>query len=339
VVPVRDDSALLRRTLQYFSEIDVPGRVLITDASARPVRDRNLALVAERGRTLSMGWIATSGNDFQQCATALARVGTPFSIVCRPNEFVLPEFLRNGVQFLAGHPGFSTAMGITASYFAARGGRCYALPGRSVENDSPVVRARRITTRGISLLHGIQRTEHLRRAYELAARCRLDSPPQQLVTLLLSQMAALQGRIRFFPVAGCIRAEETPEQTLPVALSPGGNWVDADILRASLIDELEAAGATVDHARELVERWYCRFLDGRGRAQRPMTLNRKAKREIIRHAYRLFNLLRSDRILQRRRIRRSDLIGQEPAWKIAQRLILDYPQGIELPPEEIRAAA
>ena len=101
--------------------------------------------------------------------------------------------------------------------------------------------------------------------------------------------------------------------------------------REIMASELAAAsGATLSHAEAVVDSRYGYLRDGGDAfALKKRTVKYRVRRELRRHARRLMDALRGDRILQRHRLSMTDPLCQGEACQLALELMLKYPHGIE----------
>jgi glycosyltransferase domain-containing protein len=323
---------MLRRTLQYLAAVDFPWRVFVADSSNSTNREENLATVTRVAGKLDVGWLTVDAPFPGKCVRMLNRAASPYAVICGDDDFLMPDTLHSGISFLNGHPDFSCVMGITVTMRTHRAGRCYALPGRSILDDSPVVRFRRLASNWFSTFSGVYRTCDLR---ELIST--VDSHTDYLRArifpeLLFSHLTVLRGRVEFFPsVQNLCQDHELNMNRHPGVTDNSARAELYDRFQSCLAGHLEAAGATLDHANQMVDGWYDYLrLDGDSSVKPSVTVSQKVRRETVRHYRRLVSLVSNDSILQRRGLHMADLRGCEDTWKLAHRLICEYPDGMPI---------
>lgn len=327
---------ILRRLAAYLAATDWTSDVVIVDSSSRPCRDENLSTVADFGSRLKIRWFGNELGFLEKCASALKRIETPYVVLCDDDEFLMPNATLQAVDFLAEHIGFSVAMAITASLHTHREGRCYALPGRSVTSDSPVVRFRAVAKAQFTTLNSVQRTESLKRGFSEAARFTNFDSAKALSETVISQSSVLHGRIQFLPITGCLKIVREREcRKTPYITDVDNHDQHFNRFRECLVEGLQDSGATRDHAEIMIDDLYRHFrirdVTPASPASRVAT---KVQREVLRHCRRVIDIVRSENILQRRRLRTTDLAGQGEAWRIAKQFVDRFPDGIPQNMEE-----
>jgi hypothetical protein len=191
--------------------------------------------------------------------------------------------------------------------------------------------------------HSVQRTEVLLRAFEVAAASTDYEFTSAFADIVLNQMPVLLGRIHFAPLAEYVRTDRGRyHPSIPIVFDGDRCTTHFQLFREGLAEQLEIAGATIDHAFVMVDRYYGDLWDGGIRASsRRLGVIGRCRREIVRHYRQLVNLIRSDHLLQRRRLRTSDLSGQRPEWLFMHELLantLPEPVVRESPASQRRAA-
>lgn len=359
VVATCDQPAMLRRHLKYLVNSRFPYRVVVADCSRPELAHQNRTAVAKT-RRVKLHYGYSEAGHLEVCRNVLKRVSTPYAAVLEDGDFCFSSTLHQAVKYLEGHPNFGSAMGLTASDLV-RKGRCYVLPARSIVNDSPVVRFRTLARDWFSTLAGVHRTRILYETYRNTATCTDFIRGRRFSEIMLSQMAVLQSRVHVIPQICCLQKDrelavgnddlEVAQNRRPRAMwklrrldAPHGKTASvehADLFgqfRENLVDELEAAGATREHAELMLEQLYGHLASESApivARKRPGVFG-KLQRETVRHYGRLINLVRSDRILQRRLLRHSDLLGLDNEWMEARQLLAMYPHGVH---EDDRSAA
>jgi glycosyltransferase domain-containing protein len=313
---------MLARVLNYFAQTGSETRILVLDSSSDPARQRNLVNVTRFGAGLEIRLLHLNDTYLSKCSRGLKRVETPYAVLCPDDAFLLSMTLANLVAFLERHDGYSAASGISVGLNRGPDEKCYALPGRPVLSDSPVVRFRDVAGNSFQVANSVQRTDVMQRGFEIAAAATSFEQASALSDILLNQMPVLQGRIHFVPAAAHVRLQRLKNQHLglqPVCVERSATHYQN--FRDALVEQLEIAGATIEHAVIMVDRYYSDLCTGVAWHPRRPGISAKVRRETIRHYRQLVNLVRSDYLLQRRRLRRSDLARQEQEWRLIQDLM------------------
>lgn len=369
VVSTSDRPHMLRRQLLYLSAIRFPFRVVVADSSCPELaRDNRMTVAGTPNLKLHYGY--SEAGHLEVCRNVLKRVSTPYASVFADGDFAFPSTLRLALDFLERQPGYGTAVGITASDLH-RKERCYVLPARSITNDSPVVRFRALARDWFSTLAGVHRTKQLHETYRNTAECTDFAGGRKFSEIMLSQMAVLQSRVHMIPRICCLQEDRGPDLSPQFSSTPLDRPAPQRLTRMAsgwrlrrqtmtstsesglsphsgryqqfhdnLVSQLEAAGATLDHSELMLHQLYGHLKDKSAPivSRKPPGVLAKVQRETVRHYGRLVNLVRSDRILQRRPLRHSDLQGLTSEWKEARHLIAAYPDGL-ISDDRIPAAA
>lgn len=342
VVPTRNCPTMLNRTVGYLARIEFRGRILILDSSDGVARQMNLVTVTRHGANLDIGLLHFDKAYLQKCLAGMGRVTTPYSVLCADDAFVFSSALGRLVAFLENDDGYSAAAGIRVSLSREPNGKCYAMPGRPILSDSPVVRFRDFAANPFPLGHSVQRTEVLLHALEIAAAATDYEFTSAFADIVLNQMPVLQGRIHFAPVAEYVRIDRGRNNPpLPIVFDGDRCATQFQSFREGLAEQLEIAGATIDHSFVMVDRYYGDLWDGGVRASsRRLGVIGRCRRESVRHYRQLVNLIRADHLLQRRRLRTSDLSGQRPEWLLMHELLANtHPESVVAEPVSQRRAA
>lgn len=323
VVPTQNCPAVLTRTVSYLARIRFAGRILILDSSDAAARQMNLQALTRHGADLDIGLLHFDQSHLRKCAGGLERVTTPYSLVCPDDAFVFSNALSRLVAFLENASGYSAAAGISVSLSREPNGKCYAQPGRPVVNDSPVVRFRSTATTPFPVTHAVQRSDGLRRAFQVACQAVDARHDSAFAEIVLNQMPVLQGRIHFHPTASFMRVDHGRGESASPEVQPVERCATQfQQFRDCMAEQLEIAGATMDHACVMIDRYYGELWDGGVRAaSRTPGIAAKCRRELVRHYRQLVNLVRADHLLQRRRLRATDLSGQREQWLLANEML------------------
>lgn len=329
VVATFNRPTLLRRQLKYLAAVGFPYRVVVADSSDPDFARENRTAVASTDE-LRLHYGYSEAGHLSVCRNVLRRLVTPYAAVFSDADFAFPSTLQQAVDFLNAKPGFGSAIGITVSDLA-RKQRCYVLPARSIVNDSPVVRFRALARDWYSTVPGVHRTPLLYETYRNAADCTDFSNGRKFSEVVLSQMAALQSRVHLIPRICCLQEDREPALS-PRLIANGDTQHETlfERFHQNLVEQLESAGATLEHAELMVRQWYGHLQNPSDAIvpRKPPGMLGKIQRETIRHYGQLANLIRSDRILQRRTLRSSDLLGLKAEWKQARHLVAHYPNGL-----------
>lgn len=335
VIPTHNRPSFLRRLFYFLEQVRDGSQIQIVDSSTPQYRAQNEEAVRAASSTLRIRYRHIDAGMISKCRTIMEEdVTTPFSVFCADDDFLMPDAVLGSLEFLQRSPDYSCAQGVMASLCTGKDNKCYALPCYSIDNDSPFRRFRRLAGNWYSTFYSVYQTPLLTRAWQVTDENSDDRRARIFPEILLSQLSVTQGKVKFLPGIYNLREEHTLNES---AVTP--DVADEDNcpelynqFRTVMAAELaESSGATLDHAGAVVDSCYGYLRDGgRKRSLKKRTVRFRIRRELTRNLRRLMDTLRSDQILQRRRLHMSDPLCRGEAFQIAHELIMKYPLGIEL---------
>ena len=334
VIPTHNRPAFLRRLFVYLAQVRDGSQIQIVDSSAPQARAQNEDMVREFSSKLRIRYRHIDAGMISKCRTIMEEdVTTPFCVFCADDDFLMPDAVLGSLEFLERSPDYSCAQGIMVSLCTGKDNKCYALPCYSLKNDSAVRRFRRLAGNWYSTFYSVYRTPLLTRAWQVTDENSDDRRARIFPEILLSQLSVTQGKVKYLPGIYNLREEHTlNESAVTPEIADEEHCVELyNQFREVMASELaDSSGATLDHARAIVDSCYGYLRDGGAkRSRKKRTAKFKIRREIVRHFRRLMDALRGDRVLQRRRISMSDSACSSEACQLAFELMLKYPHGIE----------
>jgi glycosyltransferase domain-containing protein len=334
VIPTHNRPAFLRRLFYFLEQVRDGSQIQIVDSSAPECRTQNEAIVRAASSSLRVRYRHIDAGMISKCRTIMEEdVTTPFSVFCADDDFLLPDAVLGSLEFLRRSPEYSCAQGVMVSLCTGKDNKCYALPCYSLDNDSPFRRFRRLAGNWYSTFYSVYQTPLLTRAWQVTDENSDDRRARIFPEILLSQLSVTQGKVKYLPGIYNVREEHTlNESAVTPEVADEEHCVELyDQFREVMASELAAAsGATLSHAEAVVDSRYGYLRDGGDAfALKKRTVKYRVRRELRRHARRLMDALRGDRILQRRRLSMADPLCQGEACQLALELMLKYPHGIE----------
>ena len=331
VIPTHNRPKFLRRLLYFMSAMNEQSRILIVDSSKPELHAAN----ADAVNSFPHLKVTLQHYDLPmvtKCRTAMATISTPYSVFCADDDFLMPEAVVSAIEFLDRAEEYSCAQGIMVSLCTGKQNKCYALPGYSLENENSLRRFRKFSSNWFSTFYSVHRTPILAEAYRITDEHSDDTRARIFPEILLSQLSVALGKVRFIPFVYNLREEHELNEsavTEEVADLDGCHELYAEF-RGALAGQLaDASGASIDHARDLVDEYYGYLKDGgREFAARKKSLSFRLKREARRHWRKLIDAFRRDAIMQRRRLHPAESMCRNQPWELAHRLMLDFPQGM-----------
>lgn len=334
VIPTYNRPAFLRRLFYFLEQVRDGSQIQIVDSSTPEHRSQNEAIVRAASSSLRVRYRHIDAGMISKCRTIMEEdVTTPFSVFCADDDFLMPDAVLGSLEFLQRSPEYSCAQGVMVSLCTGKDNKCYALPCYSLDNDSPFRRFRRLAGNWYSTFYSVYRTPLLTRAWQVTDENSDFGRARIFPEILLSQLSVTQGKVKYLPGIYNLREEHTlNESAVTPEVADEEHCVELynqfrDVMAAELA---ESSGATLDHAATVVDSCYGYLRDGGHKlSQKKRTVRFRVRRELTRNARRLMDALRSDRILQRRRISMSDSACSSDACQLAFELMLNYPHGIE----------
>jgi glycosyltransferase domain-containing protein len=322
----------LRRWLHFYGRFPPGFGIVIADSSAPEVAAENARLVATaQAQGLAVEHRPLNLDFMSKCLVALEQTESPWVTLCADDDFLFPEAVKQCADFLERQPGYVSAQGSTALLYPERRRfGCMRLKGFNVEESVPYERCRRLAGNFFSNFYSVYRREELTRNFRLATANTDSRLTYTLPEMLLSQLSALQGRIKVLPGMHLLM-ERHP--TNAGYLGRTGVRPQAEALyqrfRYCLVTELVATGLPSTTAEHYVDETFGYFrepsLKHRSRRRSPGDKVAHLVRSVTERVQDAFY---PDQVRHRRLIRRSDYAGSEAIWAAAVKLMRTYPDGI-----------
>lgn len=333
VIPTHNRPAFLRRLLHYLELTGERVPVRICDSSDPARRAENEAAVRCFSGACPLTYSYLNLGVFAKCRQTMEQIETPFTVFCADDDFLNSESVLACASFLERSPEYSCAQGAMISLSTGKQNKCYLLTNYSLVSENAVRRFRRFASNWYSTFYSVCRTPLLTRAYQVVDDATDYDRARILPEILLSQMTVILGQVKYLPGFYNLREEhDQNDSRLPIVNDlEHCEELYLDFRNALAAELSEHSGATLDHAESVVDVSYGYLRDGGvAHARNKRSRRQRVQREVLRHYRRLMSTLRSDQILQRRRLHMSDPLCRGEAFQIAHELMLTYPHGIEL---------
>lgn len=335
MVPTHNRSHFLRRLLLFLEQTKAEFPLLIVDSSRPDFRLQNEAMIRSAERTLDIQYRHIDQSFVTKCRIGIDSIDTPLTFCCADDDFPITAGVTACADFLRSNPDYLIAQGAKLSFCTTKG--LYALHGYSLSHDSAMRRFRQFAGHWFCTLFAMYRTETLQYSFRVTDAATSYDRARVFPELMWTHMGILQGRLKHLQVPYNIREEHSQNESTVVpeiADQEHCSELYADFHTAMAREIARQSGATLDHARVVVDACYGYLLSG-GNAKDRSTRGR-VKRELKRHWRRLVDTFNRDQILQRRRIDVADPLFSSSACHRALELIQQFPHGIE---EQSAAAA
>ncbi len=334
LIPTHNRPDFLRRMLQFYSQFPTGFSFLVVDSGKPELAAEHRAIVEAWKSKLEIEYRYFDTNFVDKCARGLELVTTPYVVLCAHDDLLFPEAVWKCVHFLEHEPGYTSAIGRTAEMHPNRPRwACRVLRGYSLEDDSPIERCRQMSRIWFNNFYAVYRTANLLDMFLVTAASTDYAFDFNLHEMMLSQLSALRGRIKVLPFMYQLQTRHgaNTSATSRKGVRPQAEWQYLRF-RDCLVDQFSHAG--IDHlqAEQFIDQAY-----GYYRAETWETRNPPKSATMLFH--RCLHLLHG--VVEkgiglwkpgfnrhRRFLRSSDLVGCQPIWDAAEKIINDYPHGI-----------
>ncbi len=327
VIPTHNRPHFLRRLLTYWSAYPLNANVLIADSSEPSAAKENQRLVEQFATQLRLRYEHIDQEVILKCYSAVQLVETAHVVFCADDDFLIPDAVDRSYRWLKQNSGYVCAQGIMASVVSFRGNRCDLIRGYEMAAESAAKRFRQMAKFWYSTFYAVYTTDALSECYRVATEGPAFCDARIYFELTISQMTALQGKVGFLPEVYSIRQEhqrnDNRAMTRVQDLAHGEKHYRH--FRRLLVQQLQRyAGAAESKAIAMVDAYYDPLIQGKVvHSGLP-----KIRREIMRIVRKFVGHFQHDRILERHRLPPKHPIWKDVAWRLAYRLILDYPEGM-----------
>ena len=332
VIPTHNRPAFLRRLLHYFELTGERIPIRICDSSDGVRRAENEVAIRSFAGSCQLAYSHIEMGIFSKIRQTMEQIETPFTVFCADDDFLISEAVLGSASFLGAMPDYGCAQGAMVSLHTGKRNKSYVLTNYSLDAENPLQRFREFASNWYSTFYSVCRTSMLTRAYQVTDDATDYDRARVLPEILLSQMMTILGRVKYLPGLYILREEhELNDSRLPIVRDMEHCEELYLSFRDALTQELSKhSGATENHAQSVVEDAYGYLRDG-GAAQevRKRTVRHRIQREAQRQYRIVMSALRSDRILQRRRLSTGDPLCRNSAYQQALELMLRFPHGID----------
>lgn len=206
IIPTRNRYDRLKRLLTYLRAHACTARLMILDSSssAPPGGDELEQLLMECGAAIRLTYDADQP-PLEKMLDGLARVHTPYVVLCADDDFLIPSALKAAVDVLVARPEVSLVHGQSCMLHVVDGAiqwvdpypQCHLLQSTAAERLQAHFRRYTVT------FYSMHRIEALRRNFELVCGAKLDW--HTWGELALSALAVIQGKALALPQLYMIR--------------------------------------------------------------------------------------------------------------------------------------
>ena len=330
LIPTHNRSGFLRRLLHFMKQTSCRDEILIVDSSEPEALSENREIVALFSNHLSINHTFYPLDVIPKCRQALESVNTAFTVMCADDDFLIPDAVAQCRAFIAHSPEYSCAQGTLVSMCNAKNNKCYVTPGYNIEHQNPVDRFHQMGANWFSTFYSVYRTETLVRPWQITDD-RLDNERARIFPeFMLAQVSVLLGRVKYFPTLFNLREEHHLNGSL--VIPEVADEVNRDVLygdfRTALSEELMAVSdVTAASAGRLVDRYYGAYQkkhDPKFRKRISVRFSRCLKKL----AFQLIDVVNRHEIRTRRRLDPMDPQCSTYAWRLAYRLMVEFPVGM-----------
>ena len=334
LIPTHNRPQFLRRMLQFYSQFPPGFSVLVVDSGNPQAAAEHLAIVEAWKSELNIEYRYFDLNFVDKCARGLELVQTPFVVLCAHDDLLFPDAVWRCVEFLEREPEFSSAIGRTAEMHPNRPHWCCrVLRGYPIEDDRPFERCRQLAAVWFNNFYAVYRTKNLLDMFQVTAASTDYSFDFNLHEFLLSQLNVLRGRVKVLPLIYQLQTRHGANASAAVRV---GVRPQAELqyqrFRECLANQFVQAGIDRSKAERFIDDSYGYYRaptwESRVPPRSTATVIRRGQHLLHGIAEKGLGLWKPGFNRHRRFVRASDLVGCEPIWNAAVRLIEEFPHGI-----------
>ena len=334
LIPTHNRPQFLRRMLQFYSQFPPGFSFLVVDSGNAESAAEHLAIVESWKTRLDVEYRFIDVNFVDKCARGLELVRTPYVVLCAHDDLLFPDAVWKCVEFLKNEPTYSSAIGRTAEMHPHRPHwTCRVLKAYPIEEDCPFERCRRIAANWFNNFYAVYRTANLLDMIQITAGCTDYAFDYSMHEYMLPHLNALRGRVKVLPLMYQLQTRHGANAS---AGKKVGNRPQAEFqyqrFRECLATQFVHAGIRHETAVQFIDNSYGFF---RAPTWETRVLPRSTAAVMRRCLHFLHGLVEKGAALwrpgfdrHRRFIRTSDLVGCEPIWNAAVKLIQEYPHGV-----------
>ncbi|MDA1249848.1 MAG: TIGR00180 family glycosyltransferase [Planctomycetota bacterium] len=330
LIPTHNRSGFLRRLLYFMEQTSCQNEILLVDSSATDRLSENREIVALFSNRLNINHTYSPLDVIPKCRQALESVDTHFTVMCADDDFLMPSAVAQCQHFIENSSEYSCAQGTLVSLCNGKNNKCYVTPGYSIENQNPVDRFHRMGANWFSTFYSVYRTETLMRPWQVTDD-RLDNERARIFPeFMLAQVSVLLGRVKYFPTLFNLREEHHLNGSLviPEVADEENRDVLYGTFRAALSEELMAvSNMSAKLAGRLVDQYYGVYQKKPDPAYRKK-IRVRLQRCLKRIAFQLIDAVNRGAVRTRRRLNPRNPDCSSDAWRLAYRLMVEYPVGM-----------
>jgi len=329
IIPTRDRPGFLRRLLLFLSTMEFPWPIQVYDSSNEQNRRQNEITCQQFAANLSVNYRHADGSLPEKLLLALKNTTTPYTVLCADDDFLAPAVVSLAADFLESHADHSRAgglLGIVTSNDGCSDNKLDLSLSYNLSHESPLARIGLYARHWFSTFYYVHRTEQMRENFRFVAG-RMDFRKAFVFPeWTLSYLGVLQGKVKVFTHLGSvIQVHRLNDSHGPLISDAKNKWKLYANFRSALAEQIvKYCGIETDRATTLVDRWYRHRFHGKGKLP-PV---RRLHREIVRTVRKLIDRVRRRSYLQGRPLGADEPLRDDLAWKLACRLIRDYPDGM-----------
>jgi glycosyltransferase domain-containing protein len=174
----------LRRVLSYYSSYGREFKIIVADSS----NEHNVELVCSFDE-LGITHLLYDSDIFfyKKLLDALRYVKTEYCVICADDDFIIPNGIKQSVEFLESNPDFTVALGYFISFSTEKDFKWFPMYShKSIILPSSEERLKEhLSNFSQSTFYGVHRTSHLRMAFKEAVEHTDDNTFGELLCAML----------------------------------------------------------------------------------------------------------------------------------------------------------
>ena len=263
VIPTFNRPVFLQRLLNYYCDLRASFGIVVADSSSGSALEENLSMTARAQQILDVKHQAYPSDTapYKKLTDALGKIKSEYAAICADDDFITPDGVAAGVEFLQHNSGYSIAHGCAAAVWILSGGEIQGAstyPQRSIELDDAAARLEDHLRDYTATYYSIHRREQLVSNMERADAQTVD---YRLGELLPSCLSVIQGKAKALDVLYMVRQADFEPPKYGEKMLAWDDLITRDDFpdryekfRACLADELtRASSANRDEANRVVD--------------------------------------------------------------------------------------
>lgn len=283
IIPTMNRPQFVQRLLSYYAKQKFPYSIFIGDSSVEPYQREVESCVKNFCKTIEVSYVACPGlNNYEVIQALMEKTKAPYISYLADDDFLIPETLKECLEFMEKNPGYSGALG-KALLFKLRSDGAYGpfeathvYPEYNLESDAPKKRLLNHVENYSSVFHGVCRKEMFKKALRNIEELKAVTTKEfnlsdkvewfshiQFSELLTSWSMVIQGKIKRLDSLHYVRQVHDARYLFP----DWYDWITApnwnrllEIFRERVLQDLIEAGYSAEEGPSIFKELFFQYL-------------------------------------------------------------------------------